>query len=90
MSGSSPTTSKPTSSAREATATRKVQTELLRVKIQEAIDLLQNKIDRMVDLFSRTHPEFVDGYQNARMIVDRAATRTTAKTAGNTTTPPSV
>lgn len=75
---------------REATATRKVQTELLRVKIQEAIDLLQNKIDRMVDLFSRTHPEFVDGYKNARMIVDRAATRTTAKTAGNTTTPPSV
>jgi hypothetical protein len=74
---------------REATATRKVQTELLRVKIQGAMDLLQNKIDRMVDLFSRTHPVFVDGYKNARMIVDRAATRAAASAPVTPTPPPS-
>ncbi len=74
---------------REATATRRVQTELLRAKIQEAISLLENKIDRMVDLFSRTHPEFVDGYKNARMIVDRAAThRGGTPPADGTPTPP--
>jgi hypothetical protein len=73
---------------REATATRKVQTESLRVMIQEATDILLNKIDRMVDLFGRTHPEFVAGYKNARVIVDRAATHATAKAAGGTTPPP--
>jgi len=72
---------------REATATRKVHTELLRTKIQEATDILRNKIDRMVDLFSRTHPEFVAGYKNARIIVDRAATHS-AKPGGGTTPPP--
>lgn len=73
---------------REATATRKVQTESLRRLIQEAIDILRNKIDRMVELFGRTHPDFVAGYENARVIVDRAATHATAKAAGGQVTPP--
>ena len=72
---------------REATATRKVQTELLRTKIQEATDILRNRLDRMVDLFSRTNPDFVAGYKNARVIVDRAATHA-AKAGGGSAAPP--
>jgi hypothetical protein len=62
---------------REATAARKVQTESLPLMIQEALGLLRDRIDPMVNLFSRTNPEFVAGYRNARMIIDRAATRST-------------
>jgi len=42
----------------------------------------------MMNLFSRSQPDFVAGYKSARLIVDRAATRT-AKAAGSTpgTTP---
>jgi hypothetical protein len=73
---------------RAATAARKVETESLREKIQEATDILRNRIDRMVDLFGRTHPAFVAGYKNARVIVDRAATHSTKKPAGDNTPPP--
>jgi len=64
-----------------------VQTESLRRMIQEASDILRNKIDRMVDLFGRTHPAFVAGYENARTIVDRAATHAAKRTGGETPPP---
>jgi hypothetical protein len=73
---------------RAATAARKVQTQSLRALIREALDILRNRIDRMVNLFGRTHPEFVAGYENARVIVDRAATHSTTKPAGDNTPSP--
>ena len=73
---------------REATATRRVQTESLRRLIQEASDILRNRIDPMVDLFSRSHPDFVAGYKAARVIVDRPATHASAKAPGEATPPP--
>jgi hypothetical protein len=42
----------------------------------------------MVDLFSRTHPAFVAGYKNARVIVDRAATHATGKADSSATPTP--
>ena len=59
---------------RAATAERAVLTEALPVKIKGATDILRNRVDPMVNLFSRTDPDFVAGYENARAIVDRAAT----------------
>ncbi len=67
---------------RNATATRAAQTESLPNSIREASTILRNQIDRMVNLFSRSNPEFVSGYRAARVIVDRAATHAAAKTAG--------
>ena len=72
------------SGPRTATAARAVQTESLPLLVREASGILRNQIDRMVSLFKRSNPGFVSGYQNARAIVDRAATHKT-KTA---TTPP--
>jgi len=59
---------------RTATAERAVLTESLPKLINEANDILKNRIDRMVSLFSRTNPRFVAGYESARVIVDRVAT----------------
>ena len=73
---------------REATATHRVHTESLRRLIQEASDILRNRIDPMVDLFSRSHPDFVAGYKAARVIVDRPATHASAKPPGDQTPPP--
>ena len=42
--------------------------------------VLTSRIDRLVNLFVRTHPTFVSGYRSVRVIVDRAATRTTKTT----------
>jgi hypothetical protein len=59
---------------RTATAARAALTKSLPNLIREATDILRNKIDPMVNLFSRSNPDFVAGYENARAIVDRAAT----------------
>jgi hypothetical protein len=67
------------SGPREATATHRVHTQSLRRLIQDAVDILRNRIDPMVDLFSRSDPDFVAGYKAARVIVDRAATHASAK-----------
>ena len=72
---------------RQATVERMVQTESLSTLGREANDILRNEIDPMVNLFSRTHPEFVSNYQSARVIIDRAATRTSAKPATSATPP---
>jgi hypothetical protein len=62
---------------RTATAARAALTESLPKLVREATDILRNKVDPMVNLFSRSNPDFVAGYENARVIVDRAATHKT-------------
>jgi hypothetical protein len=62
---------------RTATAERAVLTEKLPRLVRAAIDIYEDRIDPMVNLFSRTDPDFVAGYKNARAIVDRAATHKT-------------
>lgn len=64
---------------RTATANRSAQTQSLPKLIRETSSLLRNQIDRMVSLLGRAHPDFVAGYQSARVIVDRAATHATKK-----------
>jgi hypothetical protein len=66
---------------RNATAARAAQTESLPNLIREASTFLRNRIDRMVNLFSRSNPDFVSGYRSARVIVDRPATHASAKPA---------
>lgn len=62
---------------------RASQTQSLESLIREANSILRDRIDRLVNLFSRSNPDFVAGYRGARVVVDRAASHTTAKTAGN-------
>jgi hypothetical protein len=64
---------------RQATTERMAQTESLPQLIREASEILRARIDRMVNLFRRTHPDFVAGYRGARVIVDRAASRATTR-----------
>ena len=72
---------------RTATAERAALTQTLPNLVREANEILRNKIDRMVNLFSRTNPDFVSGYESARVIVDRVATHKAkaAKAPGTTT-----
>lgn len=56
---------------RAATAARKVQTASLASLIREAIAILRNQIDRMMNLFGRTNPDFVAEYRAARVVIDR-------------------
>jgi hypothetical protein len=72
---------------RQATVERMVQTESLSSLFREANGIVRNEIDPMVNLFSRTHPLFVSNYQAARVIIDRAATRSAAKAATPGTPP---
>jgi len=72
---------------RNAAAVRAAQTGSLPNLIREASTILRNQIDRMVNLFGRSNPEFVSGYRSVRVIVDRAATHAAPKPA--TPTPPS-
>jgi len=65
---------------RTATTERAVLTEALTRRTKVATDILRNRVDPMVNLFSRTDPDFVAGYENARAIVDRPATRKTKVT----------
>lgn len=74
---------------RTATAARVVQTESLPILIRDLSGMLRNEMDKMVNLFRRSQPEFVAGYRAARVIVDRAASHKTTKTAGSSPTAPS-
>jgi hypothetical protein len=67
------------SAPRAAVANRMAQTESLPQLINDANDVLRNQLDRMVNLFRRSHPEFVAAYRAARVIVDRAATHEAPK-----------
>jgi hypothetical protein len=64
---------------RTATANRSAQTQSLPNLIRDVSSLLRNQIDRMVSLLRRKNPDFVAGYESARVIVDRAATHKTKK-----------
>jgi hypothetical protein len=66
---------------RQATTERMVQTESLPELIREASEILRERIDRMVNLFRRSDPDFVAGYRGARVIVDRAASHAPKPTA---------
>jgi hypothetical protein len=66
---------------RMVTAERAVQTEAVATLIREASGILREQIDRLVNLFRRSNPEFVAGYRAARVIVDRKASHTTTKAA---------
>ena len=72
---------------REAVATRAAETQSLASLIRGASNILKNQIDRLVNLVGRSNSEFVSGYSNARVIVDRAATHTSAQAAGSAPTP---
>lgn len=72
---------------RTVVAGRAAETETLPGLIRDASEILRNQIDRMVNLFRRSHPKFVSGYRSARVTVDRAATRTTSKPAPAPPTP---
>ena len=71
---------------RADTVERMTQTESLSNLIREANDILRNRIDRLVNLFSRSDPDFVAGYRAARVVVDRAASHTSTKAAGSAPT----
>jgi hypothetical protein len=62
---------------RQATVDRMTKTESLAQLIRDAGGALRNQIDRLVNLFRRSNPEFVSGYRGARVVVDRAATHST-------------
>ncbi len=66
---------------RQATSERMAQTESLPQLIREGSEILRERIDRMVNLFRRSHPDFVAGYRGARVIVDRSASRRTTRPA---------
>ena len=73
------------SNPRMAIAERSARGDSLEEQVRDAQEFLRNQIDRLVNLFRRSNPEFVAGYRNARLIIDRAATHSTAKPAGSTT-----
>jgi hypothetical protein len=65
---------------RATTAARKVQTASLASLIREALAILRNQIDRMMNLFSRTNPDFVAEYRAARVVVDHGVRHKTKET----------
>lgn len=69
-------------SPRAATTARKVQTASLATLIREAIAILRDQIDRMVNLFSPTNPDFVAEYRAARVIIDRGVRHKEAAAGG--------
>lgn len=75
---------------RTAVVERTVQTGSLSSLIREAGNILRDRVDKMVNLFRRTDPEFVAGYRSARVIVDRRGSRPAPVEANPTSpTPPS-
>jgi hypothetical protein len=70
------------SQPRTAAAERAAKTQSLESLIREGNRMLRDEVDRMVNLFSRSDPEFVAGYRSARVVVDRAATHKTPPPAG--------
>jgi hypothetical protein len=58
---------------RTAVVERMVQTETLPALVRETSNILRDQIDKLVNLFKRTNPEFVAGYKSARVVMDRVA-----------------
>jgi hypothetical protein len=72
---------------RTDTVERMAQTASLSNLIRAANIILRTRIDRLVNLFRRSNPDFVSGYRGARVVVDRAATHTSAQAAGGAPPP---
>jgi hypothetical protein len=64
---------------RAAVVERAVQTESLPNLVNATSKILRNKIDLMMNLFRRSHPEFVAAYRAARVIIDRGGSKATPK-----------
>jgi hypothetical protein len=60
---------------RSAVVERSVQTGSVSSLMRETGNILRDQIDRLVNLFGRSNPEFVAGYRSARVIVDRTGRR---------------
>jgi hypothetical protein len=73
---------------RTAVVERMVQTETLPTLVREASNILRDQIDKLVNLFRRTNPEFVAGYKSARVVVDRVAGQAARPANSNAPTPP--
>jgi len=73
---------------RTAVVERAVQTETLPALVRETSNILRDQIDRLVNLFRRTDPEFVAGYRSARVVVDRVAGHAAPKAVENPPTQP--
>jgi hypothetical protein len=65
-------------SPRTATAERMAHTQSLASLIRDTSGILKNRIDPLVNLFRRTHSDFVAGHRAARVVIDRAATHAAA------------
>jgi hypothetical protein len=70
-------------STRDAVVGRKVETMSLPEAIGTVRSIFRNEIDKMMTAFKRTKPDFYNGYFTARVIVNRAPTRTAAKKTEN-------
>ncbi len=55
----------------EKRAERKTATKSLKTLFREARDILENELDKVVDIFKDSEPIFFDGYYNSRNIIDR-------------------
>jgi len=72
---------------RQATVARSSQTKSVATLYREATGILHNQLDRMVNLYIRSHPDFVKRYIGVRSIIDRPATIEARR---ETPTPPPV
>ncbi|MBC8030276.1 MAG: hypothetical protein H7Z16_09210 [Pyrinomonadaceae bacterium] len=68
---------------RTAVVERSVQTESLSSLLREAGNILRDQIDRLVNLFRRSNPEFVAAYRSARVTVDRGGRHAAPPTPAN-------
>jgi hypothetical protein len=59
-----------TSAPRISVTERKVITIELEKGLEETADLLNERLDKLIEQFKTTEPTFYDQYQNARIIVD--------------------
>lgn len=55
---------------RHAVSTRKTATANLAALFKENDDILKNQLDKLIELYRADHPDFVQTYESARIIVD--------------------
>jgi hypothetical protein len=65
---------------RTAVTERVAQTQSLPNLFREANSILRNQLDPLVNLFKRSHLDFVTAYRSARVIIDRAGSHSSGKT----------
>jgi DNA repair exonuclease SbcCD ATPase subunit len=68
---------------RLAISERMVQTSVLPELLRNVNDILRNQIDRLVNLFRRSNPQFVRGYRSARVVIDRPGSHASAQMTGS-------